>query len=113
MFQGGNKMTLYATTAVPSLDLLGGVETLQRILQSHTEVASAAYDDDTQTTVAVLKTNGGELCLNSVRDTLSRFQLPLDEARSFAYAVHKAQEMAHGHNVVEIGDYRLEDSFSL
>lgn len=106
-------MTLYATTAVPSLDLLGGVETLQRILQSHTEVASAAYDEDTQLTVAVLKTYGGELCLNSVRETLSRFQLPLNEARSFAYAVHKAQEMAHGHDVVEIGNYRLEDSFSL
>lgn len=106
-------MTLYATTAVPSLDLLGGVETLQRLLQPHTEVASAAYDDDTQTTVAVLKTNGTHLALEAVRDTLSRFQLPLNEARSFAYAVHKAQELAHGHNVVEIGDYRLEDSFSL
>ena len=106
-------MTLYATTAVPSLDLLGGVETLQRLLQPHTEVASAAYNNDTQTTVAVLKTNGGELCLNAVRETLNRFQLPVDEARSLAYAIHKAQEMAHGHNVVEIGDYRLEDSFSL
>jgi len=106
-------MTLYATTAVPSLNAIGGVETLQRILQSHTEVAGAVYDNDTQTTVAVLKTHGGELCLNSVRETLSRFQLPLDEARSLAYALHKAQEMAHGHNVVEIGNYRLEDSFSL
>lgn len=106
-------MTLYATTAVPSLDLLGGVETLQRLLQPHTEVASAAYDDDTQTTVAVLKTNGGELCLNAVRETLSRFQLPVDEARSLAYAIHKAEKLAHGHHVVEIGDYKMEDSFSL
>lgn len=106
-------MTLYATTAVPSLDLLGGVETLQRLLQEHTEVASAAYDDETQTTVAVLKTNGGELCLNAVRDTLSRFKLSVNESRSLAYAIHQAQEMAHGHNVVEIGDYKLEDSFSL
>jgi len=106
-------MTLYATTAVPSLDLLGGVETLQRLLQSHTQVASAAYDNDTQTTVAVLKTNGGQLCLKAVRDSLSRFELPLNEARSFAYAVHKAQELANGHDVVEIGDYRLEDSYTL
>ena len=106
-------MTLYATTAVPSLDLLGGVETLQRLLQSHTEVSSAVYDDATQTTIAVLKTEGSQLCLNAVRDTLSRFQLPVEEARSFAYAVHKAQEMAHGQDVVEIGNYRLEDSFSL
>jgi hypothetical protein len=113
MFQGGNKMTLYATTAVPSLDLLGGVETLQRLLQPHTEVASAAYDDDTQTTVAVLKTNGGQLCLNAVRESLSRFELPVNEARSLAYAIHKAQELANGHNVVEIGDYRLEDSSTL
>ena len=103
-------MTLYATTAVPSLDFLSGVETLQRILQTHTLVASAAYDDDTQTIVAVLKTEGGHLALDSVRDTLTRYQLPFNEMRSFAYAVHKAQEMAHGHQVVEIGDYRLEDS---
>lgn len=106
-------MTLYSTTAVPSLDLLGGVETLQRLLQSHTQVAGAAYDAATQTTVAVLKTNGGEIALKAVRDTLSRFQLPVDEARTFAYAVHKAEEMAHGHNVVEIEDYRLEDSVGL
>ncbi len=106
-------MTLYSTTAVPSLDLLGGVETLQRLLQNHTQVANAAYDNDTQTTVAVLKTEGGELCLKAVHETLSRFHLPVDEARSLAYAIHKAQEMAHGHDVVEIGDYRLEDTFSL
>lgn len=106
-------MTLYATTAVPSLDLLGGVETLQRLLQSHTQVANAAYDDATQTTVAVLKTDGGELCLNAVRETLSRFKLSVDEARSLPYAIHQAQEMAHGHDVVEIGDYRLEDSSTL
>lgn len=106
-------MTLYATTAVPSLDLLGGVETLQRLLQSHTAVASAAFDETTQTTIAVLKTEGGQLCLNAVRESLSRFQLPVEEARSFAYAVHVAQEKAHGTSVVEIGDYRLEDTFSL
>jgi len=103
-------MTLYATTAVPSLDFLSGVETLQRILQSHTQVAGAAYDNHTQTIVAVLKTEGGQLALDAVRDTLSRYQLPLNEVRSFAYAVHKAQEMAHGRQVVEIGDYRLEDT---
>lgn len=103
-------MTLYATTAVPSLDLLGGVETLQRILQSHTEVASAAFDEKTLTTIAVLKTNGGISALDAVRDTLKRFELHIEEARSLAWAIHKANEMSNGVDVVEIGNYRLEDS---
>jgi hypothetical protein len=106
-------MTLYATTAVPSLNLLGGVETLQRILQPHTEITNVAWDEEHQTTVAVLKTNGEHNCLEAVAEVMQRFQVPLIESKDLIDAIHTAKVMANTHELVEIGDYKIEDSYSL
>lgn len=113
MFQGGNEMTLYSTTAIPALDLLGGVETLQRLLLPHTEITNIAWDSQTQSTIAVLKTSGSALCLNPIREALQRFQVPLNEAQTLAGALYQAKELAHGQEIVEINGYALEDSFVL
>jgi len=103
-------MTLYATTSLPSLDLIGGVETLQRLLLPHTAIAQIAWDNDTQTTVAVLKTEGTELALYAIRDTLTSWNLPFIESSNLLSAIQKAKELAHNDNVVEFEEYRLEDS---
>lgn len=106
-------MTLYTTTAVPSFDLLGGIDTLQRLLQSHTEIERVVWDERTQTTVAVLKTNGTQICLKAVADTLDRFKLPLIESEGLAEAIQTAKVMAHAQDVFELCGYKLEDTFSL
>ena len=106
-------MTLYTTTAVPSLDLLGGVETLQRLLQPHTEISRVAWDGEHQQTIAVLKTNGDYKLVEEVAKLMNRFELPLYEARGLVDAIHTASAMANTDDVVEIGDYKLEDTYSL
>jgi len=106
-------MTLYSTTALPSLDLIGGVETLQRMLLPHTAISQVAWDKDTQTTVAVLRTEGTQLALNAIADTLARFNVPFIYSCDLLSAIQVAKELAHNEDVVEIGDYRLEDSLSL
>lgn len=102
-------MTLYSTTALPSLDLIGGVETLQRMLLPHTAISQVAWDKDTQTTVAVLKTEGTQLALNALADTLIRFNIPFIYSCDLVSAIQVAQELAHNDNVVEFQEYRLED----
>lgn len=103
-------MTLYSTTALPSLDLIGGVETIQRLLLPHTAIAQIGWDNNTRTTVAVLKTEGTELALNAIRDTLVAFNLPFIPSHTLTEAIRYARNLAHNDNVVEFQEYRLEDS---
>lgn len=106
-------MTLYATTVVPSYDLLSGVETIQRLLQSHTEISNVAWDEANRITVAVLETHGPHHCLSAVAETLKQFELPVIECRGLIHAINKAKELAHTDNVVEFQSYRVEDSFNI
>jgi 3-deoxy-D-manno-octulosonic acid (KDO) 8-phosphate synthase len=106
-------MTLYATTVVPSLDLLSGVQTIQRLLQSHTEISNVAWDEANQITVAVLETHGPHHCLEAVTETLKQFEVPVIECRGLVHAINKAKELAHTENVVEFESFRVEDSFNI
>lgn len=103
-------MTLYSTTALPSLDLISGVENIQRLLLSHTAIAAIGFDNNTLTTVAVLKTEGTVYALQAIRDTLVKFDLPFIQSRTLTEAIRNAKNLAHNENVVEFQEYRLEDS---
>lgn len=106
-------MSMYTTTAVPSLDALGGLETISRLLQPHTEIIEAAWDAKSGNTVAVLETRGPIGCLKAVAEIINQFKLPLYQSSSFNDIHLKAQEFAHEAELVEITNFRLEDTFSL
>ena len=105
-------MSLYATTVIPSFDGVSGVNTLQRLLNDSTLVAHAIYDAETQSTVAILKTDGTELCLERAAEALKRFDVPLIKSHSLLDAISRAKKLAHDRDLVEITDYHLEDTFS-
>jgi hypothetical protein len=88
-------MSIYSATALPSLDLLGGVETIQRILKPHTEIAKIAWDEHNSRTVAVLKTQGSHNAVEVIADAMKAFDAPLLECRSLAHAVVHAKALAH------------------
>ena len=104
-------MSLYATAVIPSLDGVGGVNTLQRLVNDSTLVAHAIYDAETQSTVAILKTIDNELVLRNLAESLKRFDVALVTSHSLLDAISKAKKLAHDRDLVEITDYHLEDSF--
>lgn len=106
-------MSIYSATALPSLDLLGGVETIQRLLKPHTEITKIAWDERNSRTVAVLKTHGEHKALEVIADSMKVFDAPLLECRSLADAVTHAKALAHSNNVVDFEGFDSHDPYSL
>jgi hypothetical protein len=106
-------MSIYSTTALPSLDLLGGVETIQRLLKPHTEITKIAWDEQNSRTVAVLKTQGAHNALNVIAEAMKPFDAPLLECRSLAHAVTHAKALAHSNNVVDFEGFDSHDPYRL
>jgi hypothetical protein len=106
-------MSIYSATALPSLDLLGGVETIQRILKPHTEITKIAWDEHNSRTVAVLKTQGSHNAVEVIADAMKVFDAPLLECRSLAHAVTHAKALAHTNNVVDFEGFDSEDPYRL
>jgi uncharacterized membrane-anchored protein YjiN (DUF445 family) len=108
-------MSIYSTTALPSLDLLGGVEALQRLLdqKAHTHIAKIAWDDENSRTIAVLETNGQQNAVDAVAEIMQRFQLELIECRSLAHAVSLACTLAHNKDVVDFTGFVNSDPYSI
>jgi len=106
-------MSIYSATALPSLDLLGGVETIQRLLKPHTEIKKIAWDEQNSRTVAVLKTQGEHNAVESIADSMKAFQVPLYECRSLADAVTHARFLAHSNNIVDFEGFDSHDPYSL
>ena len=108
-------MSIYSTTALPSLDLLGGVEALQRLLdqKAHTHITKIAWDDENSRTIAVLETNGKQNAVDAVAEIMQRFQLELIECRSLAHAVSLACTLAHNKDVVDFTGFVNSDPYSI
>jgi hypothetical protein len=106
-------MSIYSTTALPSLDLIGGVETLQRILLPHTEIAKIAWDQKNLRTVAVLETHGAHNAFETIVDAMKAFEAPLFECKSLSDAVTHAQLLAKNKNVVDFTPFDSQDPYSL
>ena len=103
-------MTLYSTTAVPSYNLFGGVDALQRILKPHTEIARVAWDEKNHLTVAVLETHGTHNCLDAVARSLKQFEVMLFECDDLVQAIKKAKELAHTEEIFELIEQRVDNS---
>lgn len=103
-------MSLYATTVIPSYDGLGGIETLSRIIKDSSLVAHAIYDEESKATVAILKTEGSDLVLRRIAESLEKFDVPVITSHSLLDAIDKAKKFAHNRELVEITNYRLEDT---
>jgi hypothetical protein len=106
-------MSIYSATALPSLDLLGGVETIQRLLKPHTEITKIAWDEQNSRTVAVLKTQGAHNALEVIAESMKVFDAPLVECRSLAHAVTHAKALAHSNNVVDFEGFDSHDPYRL
>ena len=106
-------MSIYSATAVPSLDLLGGVETIQRLLKPHTEIAKIAWDEQNSRTVAVLETHGAHNAVQVIAESMKTFDAPLLECRSLAHAVTHAKALAHSNNVVDFEGFDSHDPYRL
>jgi hypothetical protein len=106
-------MSIYSATAVPSLDLLGGVETIQRLLKPHTEIAKIAWDEQNSRTVAVLETHGAHNAVQVIAESMKAFDAPLLECRSLAHAVTHAKALAHSNNVVDFEGFDSHDPYRL
>lgn len=104
-------MSLYATTVIPSLDGVGGVDTLQRLVNDATLISHAIYDEESHSTVAILKTTGGDVGIRNLRETLNRFDVPLITSHSLLDAISKAKKFAHDKELVDVADYHLLDSY--
>jgi len=106
-------MSIYSATALPSLDLLGGVETIQRLLKPHTEIAKIAWDERNSRTVAVLKTQGAHNAVEIIAESMKAFDAPLLECRSLAHAVTHAKALAHSNNVVDFEGFDSHDPYRI
>jgi len=106
-------MSIYSATALPSLDLLGGVETIQRLLKPHTEIAKIAWDEQNSRTVAVLKTHGAHNAVEVIAESMKAFDAPLLECRSLAHAVTHAKALAHSNNVVDFEGFDSHDPYRI
>ena len=106
-------MSIYSATALPSLDLLGGVETIQRLLKPHTEIAKIAWDEQNSRTVAVLETHGAHNAVQVIAESMKAFDAPLLECRSLAHAVTHAKALAHSNNVVDFEGFDSHDPYRL
>jgi len=106
-------MSIYSTTALPSLDLLGGVETLQRILKPHTAIAKIAWDQKNLRTIAVLETHGSHNAFETVADAMKTFEAPIFECKSLTDAVTHARLLAKNENVVDFTGLDTKDPYSL
>jgi hypothetical protein len=108
-------MSIYSTTALPSLDLLGGVEALQRLLdqKAHTHIAKIAWDEETSRTIAVLETHGEQKAVDAIAEIMQRFQIELIKCRSLSHAVLQASTLAHNKNVVDFTGFDHNDPYSI
>jgi hypothetical protein len=106
-------MSIYSTTAMPSLDLLGGVEAIQRMLKPHTEISKVAWDETNSRAVAVLETHGGQNALQSITSALREMEVPIFECKSLTDAVITARILSSSENVVDFTPFSTDDPFSV
>ncbi len=102
-------MTLYATTAIPSLDLTSAVHTLQRLTGPVVSVSHIGWNEKNHLCVAILKTETPQV-LKELRETLGRFDCALKESSFLSSALRDANQVA---DVVEFDDIREDNPHDL
>lgn len=98
-------MTLYATTAIPSLDLTSGVHTLQRLSGPVVSLSHIGWNEKDHLCVAILKTDTPQV-LNELNESLKRFDVELQKASFLSTALRNANQIAQ---VVEFEDIREDN----
>ena len=103
-------MTLYATTAIPSYDLVSGIHTLQRLSGPVIHLSHIGWNEKDHLCVAILKTDTSNFDLasqlfNELSECLSKFNVELNKALFLSTAVERANKIAQ---VVEFEDNRQE-----
>lgn len=98
-------MTLYATTAIPSLDFTSAIHTLQRISGPVISLSHIGWNEKDHLCVAILKTETPEV-LNHLSESLKRFDVELSKASFLSTAIRNANQIAQ---VVEFEDIREDN----
>lgn len=99
---------MFATTAVPSLDGLSGIETLQRLISPSVHISHVGWNDKEKVTVAILE--GEDNLLKQIQDNLKQYAVPFEQTRTISLAINKAKKLA---NVVEFDDVRQDTTNTL
>lgn len=102
-------MTLYATTAIPSLDLTSAIHTLQRLSGPVVSLSHIGWNEKDHLCVAVLKTETPQV-ITELKETLSKFNCALNESNILSTAIKCAKEVA---DVVEFDDIREDNPHNL